>query len=150
MTQLHPISLCNVLYKIMVNILTDRLKLILPHIISPTHIAFIPRRLISDNYSMAAEVTHYMHKGSSGMNGLMALKLDISKAYNRLEWKFLEAIVEQIGFSPTWVHMIMLCVSTVTYSFKLNGEPVGYVQPGRGIWQGGPSSRIYLSCAPKG
>lgn len=89
------------------------------------------------------KVAYYIHKRLSGMNGLMTLKLDISKAYDRLERKFLEAIMERMSFSPTWVYMTMLCVSTMTYSFKLNGEPVGYVQPGRGIRQGDPFS-LYL------
>lgn len=85
MSQLRPISLCNVIYKIMAKVLTNRLKSVLPLIISPTQSAFIPGRLISDNYLVAAEVAHYMHKRSSGMNGFMALKLDVSKAYDRLE-----------------------------------------------------------------
>ncbi|KAB2610032.1 hypothetical protein D8674_021305 [Pyrus ussuriensis x Pyrus communis] len=105
---------------------TNRLKLILPRIISPTQSAFIPGRLISDNYLVAAEVTHYMHKRALGMHRLMALKLDISKVYDRVEWKFLEAMMGRLGFSPNWIHMIMLCVSTLTYSCKLNGEPMGY------------------------
>lgn len=85
MTQLRPISLYNVLYKIVAKVLTNKLKLILPRVISPTQSAFIPGRLISDNYLVAAEVAHYMRKWSSGSNGLMVLKLDISKAYNRVE-----------------------------------------------------------------
>ncbi|KAM2212132.1 hypothetical protein COP1_022336 [Malus domestica] len=79
MTQLRSISLCNVLYKIVAKVLTNRLKLILPYVISPTQSAFVPRCLILDNYWVAAEVAHYMHKRSSGSNGLMALKVDISK-----------------------------------------------------------------------
>lgn len=54
-------------------------------IISPTHNAFISGWLISDNYLVVVEVAHYMHERSSGFNGLMALKLDISKAYDRVE-----------------------------------------------------------------
>lgn len=149
MTQLRPISLCNVLYKIMAKVLANRLKVILPQIILPAQIAFIRERLISDNYLAVAEVAHYMHKRSSGLNGLMALKLDISKVYDRLEWKFLKAIMERMGFSQSWIHTIMLCVSTVTFSFKLNSEPVGYVHLGRGVRQGDPISPICLSCVLK-
>lgn len=97
MTQLRPISLCNMLYKIMAKVLTNRLKCILPNIISPTQSAFIPGRLIFDNYLVAAEVAQYMHKRSLGMNGLMALKLDVNKAYDRVEWKLLEGIMERMG-----------------------------------------------------
>lgn len=59
---------------------------------SPTG-AFVPGCLISDNSLVAAELTHYMHKRKSGWNGFMALKLDISKAYDCLEWNFLEAML---------------------------------------------------------
>lgn len=85
MSQLWPISLCNVLYKIVAKVLTNRLKEVLPFIISTTQSAFIRGPLIFDNYLVVAEVAHYMHKRASGLNGLMALKLDVSKGYDRLE-----------------------------------------------------------------
>lgn len=117
MTPLRPISLCNVLYKIVAKVLTNRLKVILLHIISPTHSAFILGRLIFINYLVDADVAHYMHKRSLGLNGLMALKLNISKAYDRVEWGFLEAVMRRMGFSERWIRMIMLCVTIVSYSF---------------------------------
>ncbi|KAM1809552.1 hypothetical protein ACFX12_026443 [Malus domestica] len=89
-----------------------------------------------------------MHKRSSGWNGVMALKLDISKAYDRLEWNFLESIMKCMGFSEEWIRLVMICVSMVTYSFKVNGEPVGFVSPKRGIRQGDPLSPcLFVLCA---
>ena len=110
----------------MAKVLTNKLKIILPRIIAPTQSAFIPRRLISDKYLVATEVAHYMHERSSGSNGLMELKLDISKAYDHVEWRFLEAMMSHMGFSNKWISMIMLCVITVTYSFK-RGSPYLFV-----------------------
>lgn len=141
MTQLRPISLCNVLYKIVAKVPTNRLKVILPRIIAPTQSVFIPGHLISDNYLVAAEAAHYMHKT---IFGVMALKLDISKVYDRVELRFLEAMMSRMGFSNMWISMIMLCVTTMTYSFKLNGESVCYVNSGKGYSARGPLFTLFV------
>ena len=84
----RSISLCNVNYKIIANVLANRLKQILLQIISPTQIAFVPRRLITDNMLVAYEALHTMHGRKKGKTGTFAMKLDIRKAYNRVKWVF--------------------------------------------------------------
>lgn len=120
-TELRPISLCNVLYKIVSMVLSNRLKTILPDIISPTQSAFVPGRLISDNILTAYEMTHYLRNKREGKVGYAAIKLDMSKAYDRVEWYFLRDIMIKIVFSLGWVELIMKCVTSVTYSIKING-----------------------------
>lgn len=143
----RPIALCTVYYKVISKLLSIRLKPVLQGIISENQSAFVPGRAISDNVLITHEVLHYLKVSGATKHCTMAVKSDISKAYDRLEWSFIREVLERMGFHHTWVNWMLQCISTVSYSFLINNEVAGNVHPQRGIRQGDLlSPYIFILC----
>ena len=83
---------------------------------------------------------HGMRRKTHGRQGFGALKVDISKAYDKVNWQYLKLLLLKFGFNVTWVHWIMMCVEKVKHSVKICGDLVGPIVPKRGLCQGDPFS----------
>nr|XP_025703912.1 uncharacterized protein LOC112805796 [Arachis hypogaea] len=140
LNQLRPISCCNYIYKIISKVLVARLRGIIDKIVSPTQSAFISGRLIQDNIVIVQEAIHRITSKGKEATKDLAIKLDMNKAYDRMEWKFIEEALKAFGFHQEWVKLIMECIRSVTYKFKINGALTKEIIPQRGLRQGDPLS----------
>ncbi|GKA98042.1 RNA-directed DNA polymerase, eukaryota, reverse transcriptase zinc-binding domain protein [Tanacetum coccineum] len=133
-----PIACCNVFYKCISKVITNRLKNYLGDLVSQNQSAFMPNRHIQDNILLSQELL----KGYERKDGpsRVAMKIDIQKTYDTVNWKFLEAILKGFGFHEKMVHCIICCVTTTSFSINVNGESCGYFKGGRGLRQKDPMS----------
>ena len=143
-TDYRPISLCNVAYKLASKAVANRLKLVLQDIMCENQSAFVSERLITDNVLVAHEIMHHINRKKKGKYGEMASKLNMSKAYDLVEWSCLQQIMAKLGFYENWTCLVMRCVSSVTYAVHINGKPYGQIIPTRGLCQGDPCRLTYF------
>ncbi|XP_057250731.1 uncharacterized protein LOC130591430 [Beta vulgaris subsp. vulgaris] len=135
------------IYKIISKVITNHLKLVLGKIIHPLQGAFVPERAIQDNILIAHEVFHSFSK-KSGYEGWIVVKLNMEKAYDRLEWNYILVTLRKLGFCSQWVEWIKCCISTPSFSVLVNGIPSDRFIPSRGIRQGDPlSPYLFILCS---
>nr|KYP32205.1 Putative ribonuclease H protein At1g65750 family [Cajanus cajan] len=143
----RPISLLGCLYKIISKVLVNRLRGILPSIISENQSAFIPGRHLLDSFLVASEAIDYAQKYKKQ---IFVMKIDYEKAYDSVEWDYLLFMIQGCGFHERWVRWMEACVCGGSLSTLVNGSPTAEVSLGRGLKQGDPLAPSLFLIAAEG
>jgi hypothetical protein len=135
----RPILLCNLLYKLILKVLSNRIKPILSRRLSTEHFGFLEGRLIQDAIGTAHECIHSINQKHIKA---FILKLDLQKAFYCVNWDFLRLILIQVGFGTQLTRWIMECVSSASLEVLVYGEATNFFKIGRGLRQGCPLSPL--------
>ena len=143
--QFRPIALANFIFKIIPKILSERIALIVPKIISPHQNGFIRGRSIHHCIGLTSECFNLLDTKRKGGN--VAIKIDIAKAFDTLDWNFLLKVLHAFGFNQTFIGWVHTILQSAKLSILINGTPCGYFSCKRGVRQGDPLSPILFCLA---
>eukprot|EP00253_Pinus_taeda_P002268 PITA_02268 len=143
----RPISLCNCIYKIIAKTIAVRLKPILSNCISPKQFGFLDGRQIHEAIGVAQETIHSIRNSKS--KGVV-LKIDLSKAYDKISWTYLRMLLTHLGFKVEFISWIMGCISNASFAVLINGAASQFFRGQRGLRQGCPLSPLIFLLAAEG
>lgn len=142
MVDFRPISFCKVVYKFFSSkCLVNRIKPFLHEMVDEFQGVFVSDRLITDNIIIASEIFHWLSCSKDNVkNDAYAIKIDMSKAHDRVEWGYLRWLLHKMHFPDRLITLMMQCVTTSRFRILVNGKPSDFFYPSRGIRQGDPLS----------
>eukprot|EP00253_Pinus_taeda_P011344 PITA_11344 len=143
----RPISLCNCIYKIIAKVIASRLVPILSRSISMEQFGFLEGRQIHEAIGVAQEVIHSVKKKKKKR---VILKIDLSKAYDRINWLYLRLLLTHLGFNYSFINWIMGCISNVSFAVLINGAATPFFKSQRGLRQGCPLSPLLFLLVAEG
>lgn len=134
----RPIACLNTLYKVISKLLANRLKTLLPAIISPSQSAFIKGRQMSENVLLATEIVHGYNRKGIDPRGM--LKVDLRKGFDTVRWDFIISTLKGINLPDVFINWIVECITSPSFSISINGVTGGFFKSKRGLRQGDPLS----------
>ena len=134
------------IFKVVTKVIVGRLKELMPKLISEIQSSFVPGRHVTDNIIVAQEIIHSMRR-MKGKRGVMTIKVDLEKAYDRLSWSFIRDTLIDARLPSDLIRIIMQCIESPTLSVLWNGCASQSFVPSRGIRQGDLlSPYIFVMC----
>eukprot|EP00253_Pinus_taeda_P025653 PITA_25653 len=143
----RPIALCNITYKIVSKVIANRLKPLLPLLISPEQSGYVEGCQITDGIILTHEILHSLKQSKKPG---MLLKIDLSKAFDSISWLYIQKNLNAFGFDHSWTRWIISLLSSSFFSILINGIPYATFRPSRGIRQGEPLSPFLFVIVAEG